>query len=208
MAAISGLIDNFNDNTVNTGIWVNNFGTVSETGGRARVTCDTGYNAYSSGLVWTLQNSSVLVQVFPNAAGGATTEAWTQVLVKSNVAGTDLSMERDAIANTLKMGARVGFGYTAVTSITYSATDHVWWRIRETGAQTFYETSPDGFNWTTRKTETSVALVDDADLEFQLIAHRNNGTNDFAEFDNVNVPPVQLTPPKIYSTAVRRASTW
>jgi hypothetical protein len=208
MALIGTLVDDFNDNTVNAAIWVNNFGTVSETGGRARVTCDTGFNAYSSGLAYTLQGSQVLLRVYPNAAGGASTDAWTQVLVKSSTAGTDLAMERDAITDTLKMGARVAFAYSAVTSIAYSAVSHLWWRIRESGGQTFYETAPDGLTWTTRKTETSVALVDDVDLEFQLIAHRNSGTNDFAEFDNVNVLPPMLPKKTSVSTAVRRASTW
>ncbi len=208
MALIGTLVDDFDDNTVNAAIWVNNFGTVSETGGRARVTCDAGFNAYSSALAWTLDESAVFLRAYPNALGGATVESWVQMLIKSSVNGTDLAMERDAVANTLKMGSRASFGYTAVTTIAYDATAHAWWRIRETGGQTFWETAPDGIVWTLRKTETSQAYVTAVDLEFQLIAHRNNGTNDFAEFDNVNVPPPQAARKFVTGTAVRRASTW
>lgn len=209
MALISTLVDNFDDNTVNAGLWVNNFGTVSETGGRARVTCDTNYNAYSSGLIYTLDESSILVRVYPPAAGGATTEAWAQVLVLSGTAGTDLMFEVDARLGNLNMSNRVGFADATSTSIAYSSTNHAWLKFRETGGQTMWETSADGYSWTVRKTITSPAYVTSTTLEFQLISHRNNGVNDFSEFDNVNVP--QPAPPaglKIYSTAVRRASTW
>lgn len=208
MALISTLTDNFDDNTVNATLWPNNFGGYSETGGRARVTCDANYNAYSSALIYTLDESSILVRVFPPAAGGATTEAWAQVLILSGTAGTDLMFEVDARLGNLNMSNRVGYADATSTQITYSATDHAWLRFRETGGQTMWDTSPNGLAWTNRKTVTSPAYVTSTTLEFQMISHRNNGTNDFSEFDNVNVPPVLSTPPRIYKTAVRRASTW
>lgn len=188
--AIGSLVDNFDDNTVDTGLWVNNFGTYSETGGRARVSCDTGYNAYSSALTYTLAESSVYLRAYPPAAGGATTEAWAQILIKSDVGGTDLGFELRALTGELVMFSRTGYFDAGAVAITYSATDHLWLRVRETGGTVYWDTSPDATTWTNRRSLASPAWVSAADLEFQLIAHRSDGTNDFAEFDSLNVPPV------------------
>lgn len=190
--ALSSLVDNFGDNAVDTAIWVNSFGTYSETGGRARVSCDAGYNAYSSGLTYTLAGSSVYLRAYPPAAGGATTEAWAQVLIKSDVGGTDLGFELRTLTGELVMFSRTGYFDAGAVAITYSPTDHAWLRIRETGGTVYWDTSPDATTWTNQRTLASPAWVNAADLEFQLIAHRSDGTNDYAEFDNVNTAPATV----------------
>jgi len=187
MALISTLIDDFNDGVVDPVKWPNSFGIYSETGGRARVSCDTGFNAYSSALNWTLAGSSVYLRGYPPAAGGATTEAWAQILIKSSTSGTDLGFELRALTGQLVMFSRTGFFDAGAVNIPYSATNHAWLRVRETGGTTFWDTSPDAATWTNRRTLASPAWVADTNIEFQLIAHRSDGVNDFAEFDNVNV---------------------
>jgi len=194
--ALSSLADDFNDNTVDAAKWPNSFGTFSETGGRARVSCDAGFNAYSSALTYRLSESQVSLRAFPPAAGGATTEAWTQVLVKQQTSGTDLGFEISPLSGNLTMFSRVGFFDAGAVAITYDATAHAWLRVRETGGTTYWETSPDGSTWTQQRTLASPTWATDPNLEFQLIAHRSDGTADFAEFDNVNIAPaaVALTP--------------
>lgn len=186
---ISSLADDFNDNVVDAAKWPHSFGAYSEVGGRARVVCDTGFNAYSSAAAYTLAGSSVYLRGYPPAAGGATTEAWAQILIKSSTGGTDLGFELRALTGQLIMFSRTGFFDAGAVAIPYSATDHVWLRVREAGGTTFWETSPDFFTWTVRRSLASPAWVGDANIEFQLIAHRSDGVNDFAEFDNVNTPP-------------------
>lgn len=186
---ISSLADDFNDNVVDAAKWPNSFGTYSEVGGRARVVCDTGFNAYSSAAAYTLAGSSVYVRGYPPAAGGATTEAWAQILIKSSTGGTDLGFELRALTGQLIMFSRTGFFDAGAVAIPYSVTDHVWLRVREAGGVTYWETSPDFFAWTVRRSLASPVWVGDANIEFQLIAHRSDGVNDFAEFDNVNAPP-------------------
>ncbi|WP_405673252.1 hypothetical protein [Streptomyces sp. NBC_01530] len=187
MALISALVDDFNDSVVDPAKWPNSFGTYAEVGGRARVTCDTGFNAYSSGLLYTLAESAVYLRGYPPAAGGATTEAWAQILIKSDVGGTDLGFELRALTGELVMFSRAGYFDAAAVNIPYSATDHAWLRVRETGGTTYWDTSPDAATWTNRRTLASPAWVSATDLEFQLIAHRSDGTPDYAEFDNVNI---------------------
>ncbi|WP_199546564.1 hypothetical protein [Streptomyces sp. N35] len=188
MALLATLVDDFNDNSVNTTLWPNSFGTYSEVGGRARIGCNTGYNAYSSALTYTLDESAASLRAWPPAAGGATTEAWAQILIKSSVGGTDLGFELKALTGQLVCFNRVGYFEADPVTLAYSATDHAWLRVRETGGNTYWETSANGRTWTTRRTLTSPTWVADANLEFQLIAHRSDGTDDYAEFDNVNIP--------------------
>lgn len=187
MALISTLVDDFNDSVVDPAKWPNSFGTYSETGGRARVACDAGFNAYSSALTYTLAGSAIYLRGYPPAAGGATTEAWAQILAKSSTGGTDLGFELRALTGELVMFSRTGYFDAAAVTIPYSATDHAWVRIRETGGTVYWDTSPDAAAWTNRRTLASPAWVADTDIEFQLIAHRSDGTPDFAEFDNVNI---------------------
>lgn len=189
MPLISALADDFNDNVVDAVKWPHSFGTYSEVGGRARISCDTGFNAYSSASTYTLAESSVQLRGYPPAAGGATTEAWAQILVLSGISGTDLGFELRALTGQLVMFSRTGFFDAAAVTIPYSATDHAWLRIREAGGVTYWETSADALTWTTRRSIASPAWVGGTTLEFQLIAHRSDGVNDFAEFDNVNTPP-------------------
>lgn len=186
---LEALQDNFDDNTWDVFRWPNSFGTYSETGGRARVACDTGYSAYSSGTDWCLKDSYGAVQMFPPAGGGSTSEAWSQMLIKSNVAGVDVGIEAEMATGDIRFFDRVGYFDAGQTILTYDAVEHAWVRIREAAGTTYWETAPDGVTWTVRRTKASNSWVGDCDLEFQLIAHRSDGTNDYAEYDNVNIAP-------------------
>lgn len=187
---IASLADDFNDNAVDPARWPNSFGTYAEVGGRARISCDTGFNAYSSAAAYTLAGSAVYLRGYPPAVGGATTEAWAQVLIKSTTGGTDLGFELRALTGQLVMFNRSGFFDPTALAIPYSATDHAWLRVRETGGTTYWETSADALTWTARRSLASPAWVGDTSIEFQLIAHRSDGVADYAEFDNVNTPPL------------------
>lgn len=187
---IKNLVDDFNDNVRDTALWPNSFGTISETGGRARVEINTGYNAYSSAKAYKLQGSQVTLQVFPPNAGAAevgTTEAWAQVLVKSNVDGTDMGFEVQLTSGSLYCFSRSGFFDPESAAYTYNDTNHRWLRIRENAGNVYFDAAPDGHTWTNLRTITSPAWVANGDLEFQLIAHRADGTTNYVEFDNVNV---------------------
>jgi hypothetical protein len=188
------LRDTFNDNLVDTTKWPNNYNTgagglPTETGGRARVVCNTGFSAYASDNIFTLEDSHAWVRMWPPAAGGAATEAWSQLLINSSTAGTDAIFEVNAVTGLLTMAVRVGFFDAGAVSIAYNTTDHAWLRIQEAGGNLLWDTSADGLTWVNRRTTTSPVWVSDADLEVQLITHRDSGTPDFAEFDSFNVIP-------------------
>lgn len=186
------LRDSFDDNTVDPVKWPNNFNTMgalpTETGGRARVPCDTGFAGYSSDTIYTLASSSLRCRVFPPSAGGGT-EVWAQLLVTSSTSGTDAVMEVDVATGELTMANRSGFSDPGAAVITYDPVDHAWLRIREGGGTLFFDTSADGVAWTSRHSDTSPGWVSDTDIEMQMLAHRDAGTADFAEFDNFNITP-------------------
>ncbi|MFB6787691.1 hypothetical protein ACFCWT_13545 [Streptomyces olivaceus] len=185
------LADTFDDGVVDPAKWPDSYesGGYSETGGRARVACTTAYNAFASAEAYRLAESSVHVQMWPPAAGGATVEAWAQLLIQTTTLGTDCVFEVSAISGNLVMASRVAYWDPDQVAIPYDPVAHAWLRLRETGGQLLWDTSPDGATWTTRRTATSPAWVADATLQVQLIAHRDGGTDDFAEFGSFNVTP-------------------
>lgn len=186
---VENLVDDFNDNIIDTALWPNSFGTISETGGRARVQVDTGYNAYSSAKAYQLADSFLRMQIFaPTLPEVGVTEAWAQALVKSNVDGTDLGFQIDYPTNSLYAFNRVGYYEAEPAAYTYSPTNHRWLRISESAGTVYFDASADGHAWTNlRSISTPSWVTTDGDLEIQLTGHRADGTTNFVEFDNVNV---------------------
>ena len=189
MPLISTLIDNFNDNVIGPE-WGNAYGGVSEVGGRARVPCAVdAYAGYQTGPVYTLAGSSVYLQIPVAApAAGASVEAQTVFAITPDpTQGTNLAININTVGNTIRFESNVGYSDAAAVSLTYSAATHLWLRIRETGGNVLWDTSPDGTTWTTRRTLATPAWVASAtDLSLDLWSYRNNGAGNYAEFDNVN----------------------
>ncbi|MFC8447659.1 hypothetical protein [Kitasatospora sp. NPDC057223] len=189
MTGISALVDNFNDNTVNGTLWPGSYGTYQEAGGRARVACDTGFNAYKSGTIYTLTGSSVFLQVFPPAAAGAATSTCTMFLT-TTTAGTDAGFLIDTAGNAVGLYLRSGFADAGAVFLTYNATNHAWLRLREAAGSLYWETSPNGTTWTIQRTAATPAWATDTTLSLFMDSHRDAGTNNWAEYDNLNSLPV------------------
>ena len=187
MALISSLQDNFDDNVVNTAIWAANFGTVSETGGRARVQCSTGTSAYNTGASHTLAGGYARVQVFPPAAAGGAVEAYGRLLLTSTTPGTDALIQVNSVTNVIRMMSRVGFADAGDLSIPYDPILHAWIGLREAAGTLFWETSQDGVTWNVRRSVASPAWTSNANLAVQLVGHRDSGVTNFVEYDNFNV---------------------
>lgn len=190
------LTDTFTSTTVDTVKWPDNYNEdpggnlPDQPSGRARVPCAGGFfAAYASDDIYTLADSHLHVQAFPPAAGGATGSVFCQVLVLSSTAGTQLVFEIDVTTNLLLMTIQVGFVGEGGVSTPYDPTAHAWLRVRETAGTLYWETSPDGRTWTIQHTVISPAWVSDTSLQAQLLAFREDGSADYAEWDNVNTVP-------------------
>lgn len=174
--------DDFDDNRINTTLWSGNFGTVSETGGRARINAAAGVSSgFLSVRQWTLTGSNVAVKLATVPSGG--TNARTSFMALSNTSGTRIGFEYNATTGLLSCKNDVAFSDGAAVTLTYSAIDHAWLRIREASGTVYWETSSNGYSWTVRRTLTTPAWVGTDQVAVQMSATRDSGTTDFAEYD-------------------------
>ncbi len=119
----------------------------AETGGEAVVTLpsntlgSTG-GSFSSNRYYDMRGDAVWVEVV-NAANTATT-ASSYFMVSDGTDYIDIYQER----GTLHFDSYVGGTYRLLKSTLYNATSHLYWRFREDGVNTYWETSADGHAWT------------------------------------------------------------
>lgn len=189
MALIGTLTDNFNDNSIGPN-WGNSYGGALETGGRARLPCVAGqYSGYQTAKDWTLAGSTAYVQLpLAAAVNGATVEAQTMFNIIQATAGTTIAININTVANTIRFESNVNYVDGSAVSLTYNASTHAWLRIRESGGTLFWDTSTDGSSWTNRRSISTPAWVTNGvnSVAVELLSYRNNGTTNYAEFDNFN----------------------
>lgn len=190
MPTFDALVDDFEDGVLNTSLWSGSYGDPDETGGRARIPCTTGYAGLKSASTYTLTGAGITIRLYPPAPNGGATAA-ASVLVLTNVGGTDAGFIVDPAQNAVGLYLREGYADGGAVFLTYSAVDHAWLRIREDAGSLHWDTSPDGANWTNRRTATTPAWAADTDLAFLIEGHRDAGTADYVEVDSVNAPPGQ-----------------
>lgn len=190
MPSLSALQDNFNDSIIGAN-WGNTYGGCTETGGKAHVPCTTGYAGYQTAYSWTLAGASFYVAVTTVPAASTATEAYASVFVNAPdiaTSGTRIGFVINTVTGLLKFSSETGYFDAGATTVTYSAVTHKFLRLRETGGNVYWDTSPDGTTWTNRRTLATpawvTASVDTCALD--LSAHRDAGTPDEAQYDLFN----------------------
>lgn len=190
MPTFSELVDDFEDGTLNTTLWSGSYGDPDETGGQVRIPCTTGYAGLKSASTYTLTGSAIVIRLHAPEPNGATSSA-ASVLVLSSVGGTDAGFIVDSAQTAVGLYLREGYADGGAVFLTYSPTDHAWLRFREDAGSLYWDTSPDGIDWTNQRTAVTPAWAADTTLAFLIEGHRDAGTNDFILVDSVNVPPGQ-----------------
>ncbi|MGQ5576315.1 hypothetical protein [Streptomyces sp. ECR3.8] len=188
MPLLTTLVDNFNDNVIGPN-WGDSYGGATETGGRARVPLVAGaYAGYQTGRAWTLAGASIYLKLVTRPAASTGTDVSANFLVTSATAGTSIGFKYNAVTNKLRLQSTVDYYDAAAIELTYSATDHLWLRLREDGTNVYWDTSPNGSTWTNRRTLATPAWVTAAvdQCALDLYAYRDAGVTDYAEYDNVN----------------------
>ncbi|QIJ62552.1 hypothetical protein [Streptomyces sp. JB150] len=180
------LVDDFNDNVRDPVLWSQSYGDPVEAGGRARIPCTTGYAAYRSASIYTLAWSQVAARIYPPAAGGGASAA-VSFLVLSDLPGTDAGFLIDRAQGAMGLYLRVGYADGGAAFPVYDPVQHAWVRLREDAGTLRWETSADGLSWTVRRTATAPAWTAQTNLSLLMEAHRDTGTNDFAEVENLNI---------------------
>ncbi|WP_060905335.1 hypothetical protein [Streptomyces scabiei] len=187
MPTFAELVDDFEDGSLDTGLWSGSYGDPDETAGRARIPCTTGYAGLKSGSIYTLTGSGITIRLHPPTPNGATSTA-ASCLVLTSTGGTDAGFIVDSAQTAVGLYLREGYADGGAVFLTYSPTDHAWLRFREDAGTLYWDTSPDGIDWTNRRTATTPAWAADTNLAFLIEGHRDAGVDDFIEVDSVNAP--------------------
>lgn len=166
--------------------WVYN-GAAAVSGGQLAIPVSTSYDNADSQWAGDLTGSEVVVKMVqrPNAGNGST-GALLLLLNQDN----DTMQEIMAVEAGNLVCREVVSGTENDTTVTWSGTDHAWWRIRESAGTIYWDTSPDGMVWTNRRSKTSGIGVP-LNMGVVLMAgywdtEPSPGT---AMFDNLNLRP-------------------
>ena len=142
-------------------VWsINNLGgaTAAETGGQAVITLPSGQAGSSDGSFTTnryynLLKDSVSVEVTSPGNTATTAQAVFSVIgVNSDYLG--ISQRQGKIS----FDQWIGGTYLLRKSTTYSPTNHRYWRFREDGVNTYWETSSNGATWVTQTQAATSSL--------------------------------------------------
>jgi hypothetical protein len=180
------------------------------TGGRFVATATSTYTgSIQSVSAYDLSESAIYVQLLQAVVGTGTGSPETYFeLFDSGTNNTQAnSIQFSVIGTALTMFWRPSAGtYTQIASVTYSATTHAWLRIRHASGTLYWDTSPDGFNWTQ---QASVAASIPVNQMYVGLGGGYQGTftpSTTAIFDNVNLPPAISTLTDDFST--KDTSKW
>jgi hypothetical protein len=196
--------DDFDDNRVNTTLWPNNYGGATEVGGRARIPLTPGASAaYQTAREWRLTGSTLTAKLVTLPRANGSTTAVASMWVNSTTAGTRLGWRYNAVTGQLSAESQTAFADGAAVTLTYSAIDHVWLRVRESGGTVYWETSGDGFGWTVRRTLATPAWVAQT-VAVEFPTARTGGTADYVEWDLVGA----IVRPRFYGMVNEFPVNW
>lgn len=177
--AMSTLVDTFVTNDLATQ-WANSAGTLTVSGNQVGIACDTSYDSVlESTSSFDIRGTFVFAQMTP-FTGTTATEMGLQLI---NDEGNLFSLEYvtpDLLAVIVENGVSTTIG----TEITYNATTHAWWRIREASGTVFFDTAPDGVTWTNQWSSTYT--LDASAMFVEVYTGVDTGTSGTSFVANVN----------------------
>lgn len=165
-----------------------NAGTASIVSGRARFPDTT---AWIDSQIWNFDEGELVVEIptLPSVTG-PTGYYVAEILLQSqnNVVADYLLQEYVSGGNVKEVG--VAINNSALDYIPVSDfTDYRWVKFTESGGTTNVYGSPDGQAWSLLKTASSASDVGATSVRF-YVERTSTDSSGYAEFDNVNNPPV------------------
>lgn len=182
---ISALTDDFNDNSLDATKWATSLtssATVAESSGKIIIT-PANSTVGSKGILFAQSNYNMtngwcLVEV-PQAAD--TTNVYTELNLQidaNNYVAMSIS------AGNLQAYKVVGAAFTSLATTAYNSTNHRWWRIRESGGQTYWDYSADGKTWINFYHEANSITMTSLNPAVLANEHTSDATPGAAWFDN------------------------
>ncbi len=159
-AAVGSLKDSFAGTSINSTLWtaVQNQGAASESGGTLNLVPNANTGASSvfvkSNSTYSLTGSMAAIRAatMPNGVGGNVDTQFSLLLDGNNY------VQWFWQENTLYAFYAVAGVRTTVATLAYSPSAHAWWRIRENGGTTYWETSSDGASYTVQGSVSTSSL--------------------------------------------------
>jgi hypothetical protein len=193
MAKAHTLVDNFNDNAQNTTLWQNTASAqLREVNGRVEIRplgnqATPVYLTYASFTTYDLTSSEVRVEVVRPLVAHANAATYLAAIAGSDSVAIGISNGRVGASYTLS-GT-----HTVVGEAPYDETRHRWVRLREQGGTLYWETSPQGTEWTVLASRTPPITLTAVWLSFGAGTSAPLAAPGVAVFDNFNVQNTTLS---------------
>lgn len=194
---ISSIKDSFSTGSLDMTLWGGSYGTPSlptVVNGRARIPCvsDGAGGAVYCAIATTATNyhfadDGIYCQLptVPSAGGGVG-ETYVQFAIESPTAGTGLRCIYYAASGLLSFESTVSYSDASPTQITYDPVNHLYVKMSHAAGVVTFATSPDNVTYTTQRTiATAPSWCNYSALYLIVEASRTDGTNDYAEADQV-----------------------
>jgi len=183
----ANLKDNFDDNSYNTAKWVKegDGAQVLEQNTQLEIThaAASEYNTSASVKAFNLTGSSMFAEIVDVGNQGlASHEAILGLRLDASNAlwftcnGGNLKAYKKVAATTTQVGS----------NITYNATTHKYWRIRESSGTTYWDTSTDSLTWTNRWSVANPFAVTGIEPYLQT-GSTGEASGSYTYFDDFNI---------------------
>jgi hypothetical protein len=185
------LVDNFNDNTLDTGKW-NPQGATRETNGRIEMphpSNGASANYLYSLITYDLTDSEIRVELVRAPRANSPTQV--RVLVRPNDYTVYLALYMQGGALYVNHSVNgTGVNHRVAS---YDPALHRWLRLREAHGTIYYETSPDGNTWSTLDSYATPFDVSSVILELASTLSNTAPSAGTVVFDNFNVQNTDLS---------------
>lgn len=188
VAKAETLIDNFNDNSIDTNKW-SVFGggsQVAETNNELEITTLTTVNFYGIESVnkFDLTSSYALVKLI---TPGDTSILFhvTQLYIQLD---TSNQLKWTIDSTTIKAEKNVGGSNSQVgSSTTYDPAIHKWLRIRESGGTIYWDYSTDEITWTNFTSLANPFIITSINLDISAGVYSPTSSGTTSKFDDFNI---------------------
>lgn len=177
---MESLQDAFPGSTLNAQ-W-GSYGTVTVAANQAAVASGTSESGIYSVSGYMLTGSYMLAKVTPYT-GGTGGYTYFQAITETGSGGAGIQYNSGSIwAYWISSSGAV----TSLATLTYDPVNHAWWRIRESGGTTYFDTAPDGLVWTNRWSVADPIIYNS--MEAQLGTAISGGTAGTTYLTDFNLP--------------------
>jgi hypothetical protein len=188
------LTDDFTGPSINTTKWPTRIGegtTMTITNDKLQIEHNAAYPRVSSGNLYQLQDSHIMVEVVPHTPHVTGNEVWVAYYHTIGSTSNFIAFY-PRLDTSARIRSSVG-GVQTDANVTYDRTNHRWLRIRESAGTLYFEGSPTGVagTWTIMHQMTTPAwIIGHAAGGISLQIGNWSATNTtVSTFDSLNLPP-------------------